>query len=139
MQFGEPYASIFEAFNGKLVGTAKMKHHVVKVLAKMPTDIIHFVTTNCWFMASMDDAWAFTFTGNDLKNQHLIFLSDDLLSQSSKQINYSIAHEIGHVILGHRNSTLVKQAKTEIEQQEKEADDFAKKYVPIPATAHGEY
>ena len=80
-------------------------------------------------MSSMDDAYAFTFTGNDLKNQHLIFLSDDLLYQNISQIHYTIAHEIGHVILGHRNSTLSNQSKKEIKMQEKEADDFAKKYI----------
>jgi Zn-dependent peptidase ImmA (M78 family) len=41
---------------------------------------------------------------------------------------YSIAHEIGHVILKHRNSTLVKQTKREIKKQEREADKFAKQF-----------
>ena len=73
----------------------------------------------------MEDAWAFTFTGNDLKNKHLIFLSDELMFQDSRQIKHTIAHEIGHVILGHRNSVLEKQDKEEIKEQEKEADEFA--------------
>ena len=76
----------------------------------------------------MDDAWAFTFTGNDLKDKHLIFLSDELLNQHPGHIRYSIAHEIGHVILKHRNSTLVKQTKQEIKRQEEEADRFAKQF-----------
>ncbi len=138
MQLAEPFATIFESFNGKLVGTDKMKQHVIEVLAKMPDETISFVTKNCWFVTSMEDAWAFTFTGNDLKDQHLIFLSDDLLSQDNMQINYSIAHEIGHVMLGHRNSTLVKQAKKEIEEQEQSADIFAKKYVPAPEVYFGD-
>jgi Zn-dependent protease with chaperone function len=95
----------------------------------MPDEIVDFVTKNCWFLGSMKDAWAFTFTGNDLKDQHLIFLSDALMNQNSKQIQFSIAHEIGHVILGHRNSTLVKQSKEEIKKQEKEADTFAEKFI----------
>jgi Zn-dependent peptidase ImmA (M78 family) len=76
----------------------------------------------------MEDAYGFTFTGNDLKNQHLIFLSDELLNQGEEQIHHTIAHEIGHVILGHRNSTLIKQEKSEITQQERKADEFARKY-----------
>jgi Zn-dependent protease with chaperone function len=105
-----------------------MKEHVVKTVSLMTPMIIGYVTKNCWFLASLDDAWAFTFTGNDLRGKHLIFLSDDLLHQHESQIRYSIAHEIGHVILGHRNSVFIKQSRQEITKQEKEADEFAKQF-----------
>lgn len=120
---------IYFAFNGKLVGNKEMKISVCETLFKMPDEIIDYITKNCWFFASMEDAWAFTFTGNDLKNRHLIFLSDELLFQENQLIQYTIAHEIGHVILGHRNSVLEKQTKKEIRKQELEADKFAKKYL----------
>ena len=120
---------IYHAFAGKLVGSFQMKVHVCETLVKMPEDVIKFVTKNCWFMGTMEDAWAFTFTGNDLKDKHLIFLSEGLLMQDQYQIHYTIAHEIGHVMLGHRNSVLVKQGRNEIRKQEKEADKFAKEYV----------
>lgn len=125
----ENIKEIYFAFDGKLVGTKFMQKCVCETLAKMPDEIIHFITSNCWFVSSMNDAWAFTFTGNDLKDQHLIFLSDDLLSQHTEQIYFSIAHEIGHVILKHRNSTLVKQTKEEIRLQEKQANTFAKQFI----------
>ena len=112
-----------------MVGKKQMKTAVCEVLSAMTPAIVSFVTQNCWFMASMDDAFAFTFTGNELKDQHLIFLSDELMSESSSQIYYTIAHEIGHVILGHRNSVLSAQSKDEVRQQEKEADEFARQYV----------
>ena len=111
------------------MGTKMMKRHVCEVLSLMEEKIIYFVTRNCWFVGSMDDAWGFTLTGNDLKDQHLIILGDELLMQSSSQIHYTIAHEIGHVMLGHRNSILERQTKEEINQQEKSADLFARKYV----------
>ena len=120
---------IYMSFNGWLVGTTFMKRCVCEVLTKMPQDVIDYITLNCWFFSSMDDAWAFTFTGNDLRDQHLIFLSDDLLRQHLTQVYFSIAHEIGHVILGHRNSTLFRQSKKEIRIQEQEADNFARKFV----------
>lgn len=120
---------IYDAFEGKLVGNKFMKYHVCETLSKMPTSIIEFITSKCWFFASMEDAYGFTFTGNDLKHQHLIFLSDELLNQREEQIHYTIAHEIGHVILEHRNSTLVRQEKSEITKQEREADEFARKYI----------
>lgn len=121
--------NIYYAFDGKLVGNRSMKVNVCESLSKMPDEIIDYITSNCWFFASMEDAWAFTFTGNDLKNQHLIFLSDELMFQEKTQINYTIAHEIGHVILKHRNSVLEKQPKEEIKKQEEAADEFAKKYL----------
>jgi Zn-dependent protease with chaperone function len=121
--------NIYYAFSGKLVGNKRMKIYVCLTLSLMPDRIITYITSHCWFFASMEDAYGFTFNGNDLKNQHLIFLSDDLLFQQDKQIQYTIAHEIGHVILLHRNSVLEKQTKEEIKKQEKEADEFAKKYL----------
>jgi Zn-dependent protease with chaperone function len=120
---------IYTSFEGKLVGTKRMQQYVCTTLSQMPENIIKHITQNCWFLSSMDDAWAFTFTGNDLKNQHLIFLSDDLLRQKASQIRYTIAHEIGHVILNHRNSVLIAQTKKEIRKQEKAADVFAKQFI----------
>ncbi|HYM65140.1 MAG TPA: ImmA/IrrE family metallo-endopeptidase [Candidatus Sulfotelmatobacter sp.] len=119
---------IYYSFDGKLVGNKKMKISVLETLSKMPEEIIEYITKNCWFFASMEDAYGYTFNGNDLKNQHLIFLSDELLFQSNEQIQYTIAHEIGHVILRHRNSVLERQSKEEIRKQEREADIFAKKF-----------
>lgn len=119
---------IYKSFDGKLIGSHFMRNMVIRTLSKMSGEIVDTITKNCWFVSSMDDAWAFTFTGNDLKNKHLIFLSEDLLSQGLKQIRYSIAHEIGHVILGHRNSIAEIQTRDEIRKQEKEADEFARSF-----------
>ena len=124
------YSRIRRKFHGKLVGTEKLKFYVCKVVSTLPKDVQEYVTEYCWFVGSMDDAWAFTFTGNDLEDQHLIFLSDELMSQDESQIHYSIAHEIGHVVKGHRNSVFIKQSKDEVNQQEIEADDFANQFFP---------
>lgn len=123
---------IYADFAGKLIGSKKLRWFVCSSLAEMPENVISHVTQTTWFVGSMDDAWAFTFTGNDLNDQHLVFLSDDLFAQSEEQIYYTIAHEIGHVILGHRNSTLIKQSKEEIKIQEKQAHEFAIKYFSDP-------
>src|SRR5581483_10449324 len=116
-------------FGGRLVGNDEMKHHVIEIVSRLPEQQAEFIAQNVWFFASMDDAWAFTFTGNDLKDNHLIFLSDDLLNQDEDQIHYTIAHEIGHVVLGHRNSVTVRQTKEEIMHQEQEADLFAREVI----------
>lgn len=120
---------IYHAFNGKLVGTDKMKQYVCEVVSLMEYEIVNYVTANCWFVGAMDDSLGFTFTGNDLKDQHLIFLSDELFEHDEEQIRYTIAHEIGHVILGHRNSIIERQSKAEIYSQETEADEFAREYI----------
>lgn len=122
---------VYDSFKGKLVGDWHMKRMVCKTVAQMPAKIRKFVTSKVWFLSSMEDAWAFSFTGNDLKDQHLIFLSDELLAEDKEQIMHSIAHEIGHVMLSHRNSTLIRQTKEEIEKQEVEAEEFAEKYADL--------
>lgn len=115
-------------FAGKVIGNKYIKHTVYQTLSAFPDDIAKFITKHCWFMGSFDDAYAYAFTGNDLKDQHLIFLSDDLFNQTSEQIHFTIAHEVGHVILGHKNSVQYHQSKEEIKKQEKEADTFAHQY-----------
>lgn len=119
---------IYRAFEGKLIGRYFVKRQICKTLTYLPDEIIDYVTSSCWFFSSMKDAWGYTLTGSDFPNQHLIILSDELFVQTEKQIQHTIIHEIGHVMLKHRNSIHVKQSKKEIRQQEKEADMFAKKY-----------
>ena len=122
------YDEIGHLFNGKVIGNVRVKHFVYETLTAFPDDIATYIAQNCWFMGSFDDAFAYAFTGNDLKDQHLIFLSDDLFNQNKEQIHFTIAHEVGHVMLGHKNSIEYKQSKAEISQQEKEADAFANSY-----------
>ncbi len=116
------------ALDGKVIGNKHAKHFVHKTLTVFPDEIASVISRTCWFMASFDDAYAYAFTGNDLKDQHLIFLSDDLFAQNEEQIYFTIAHEIGHIILKHKNSVGYKQTKEEIAQQEKEADTFAHQF-----------
>lgn len=120
---------IFRAFSGRLIGSPLMKTYVCEVVSLLPKEMINHVTKDVWFLSSPEDAWAMTFKGSDVKDQHLIYLSDELFNQEDSQIRYTIAHEIGHVILEHQNSMGRKQTQSEIDKQEKEADQFAKKYL----------
>jgi Zn-dependent protease with chaperone function len=106
-----------------------MKRAVCETILYLPDEIIKHVTRKVWFISSPEDAWAFTFRGSDIKGQHLIVISDKLLRQTANDISYTILHEIGHVMLRHRNSMGFEQSKEEIRRQEKEADKFAKKYL----------
>lgn len=133
-------SEIQHAFKGRLVGGNFMKNMVSQTLAKFPNEIVEHIIKHVWFLSSHPDAWAYTFAGSDVPDKHLIFLSDELLSQDKSQIEYTIAHEIGHVILKHKNSINYespdgasyyrnRQTKEEISQQEWEADQFARKHL----------
>lgn len=124
-------SKLVRAFGGRLVGDDRMKKLVCETLLLMPPKVIAYVTRNCWFLSSTTDAWAYTFHGRDIASQHLIFLSDELLTQEREQIQYTIAHEIGHVILKHRNSVNYRQTSHEIQKQEREADDFAQSFIRL--------
>src|SRR2546426_887676 len=117
---------IIQTFGGRLVGNVTTKNLVAQAILKLSETQIDYVTHHVWILSSHPDSWAFAFHGDDLKNQHLIFLSDDLLAQSEHQIMFTILHEFGHILLGHKNSIDYKQSKHEISKQEKEADQFAK-------------
>lgn len=116
-------------FSGRLIGKPLMKTLVCEAVSILPEDLQEFVTKNIWFLSSHEDAWAFTFRGSDIKDQHLIVLSDELLSENKSQIIYTILHEIGHVVLKHKNSMGRMQTQSEIDKQEFEADRFTKKYL----------
>ena len=124
------YLQVKRAFGYRLFGRKSTNRIVIKTVLLMPSEIIKFVTSNCWFVSSFEDGWAFTLKVEDLKKgEYLIFLSDELLESNESQIMYTIAHEIGHVVLGHRNSFKEIQSKAEIRRQEKEADEFARNVV----------
>ena len=118
-------------FKGKLVGSGRMQKLVCETLLVFPKDIVDFVTSNVWFVTSFEDAWGFVLKVDELgaKGKHLIFLGDELFEQDHYAQKYEIAHEIGHVILKHRNAISAPQTKEEIAKQEKEAHEFAVKYV----------
>lgn len=120
---------IRKAFGGKLMGNLIMREWVCKTVVLLPDEMIDYVTKNIWFISSPDDAWAFTFRGADIKDKHLIVLSDGLFQQEDEDISYTIVHEIGHAILNHKNSMGRMQTESEIKAQEIEADQFARKHL----------
>lgn len=120
---------IRRSFSGRLIGSLKMREQVCKTLLCLPSDMIKQTTSCVWFISFPDNAWALTFKGSDVADQHLVFISHELLAENPKKIKYTILHELGHVFLNHRNSMGFYQTDSEINQQEREADNFAKKYL----------
>ncbi|SRR5258708_187283 len=121
---------IKKAFGHKLIANDYTKRIIIETIQLLPDDLIKFVTKNCWFVSSFEDGWAFVVKGDEIKEQeYLIFLSDELIKEGESQMRYTILHEIGHVILGHRNSIGEIQSKAEVRKQEKEADEFVRKYL----------
>ena len=124
--------TINKKFDRKLVGNAKMRRLVCETLLYFPRKTVDFITKNVWFVSSFEDSWGFVLRGDELvKGKFLVFLGDELFEQESSAQHYTIAHEIGHVILGHRNSIIERQLKTEVDKQEKEAHLFALKYLNV--------
>ncbi len=123
-------SQIEKLFGHRLIGSRFMKRMVSRALLFLPEGIIKSITKSTWFIASFPDGWAFTLRGDELgPGEHLVFLADELLDQGEDQIIRSIMHEIGHVVLEHRNSIGQIQTKAEIRKQEREADEFAKTYI----------
>jgi len=122
--------TINKKFDRKLVGNAKMRRLVCETLLYFPRKTVDFITKNVWFVSSFEDSWGFVLRGDELvKGKFLVFLGDELFEQESSAQHYTIAHEIGHVVLGHRNSIIEKQSKAEVDSQEREAHQFALKYI----------
>lgn len=123
-------SQVKENFKYRLIGSEFMKKLVVEILFLLPEKIALYVSKHCWIISSYEDGWAFVLRGKDIKNdEFVIFLSDELLKQNIYQIRYTIMHEFGHVVLGHRNSIGITQTKKEIRKQEKAADEFVMKYL----------
>lgn len=125
---------ILHAFGGKLHGNRTMKQYVCRTMVKLPEEIALHITRDCWFLGSTEDAWAYSFRGDEIAGKHLIVLSDELFAQSDEQIEYTIVHEIGHIILGHRNAILSDQSRSETARQEREAHEFALRYIRFVAS-----
>jgi len=109
-----------------------MKQMVLTTMQKLPDKIADHISKHCWFISSFEDGWAFVLRGEDIKKgEYIIFLSDELLREDENQVTYTILHEIGHVVLGHRNSIGKVQSKREVNKQEKAAHDFVIKYFSV--------
>lgn len=120
---------IRHVLGGKLIGSVFMRQMVCETLLLLPSEIIKYVTSKVWFFSSDEGSFGYTFDGNDLKGMHFIFLSEELFEEDKTQIQYTIVHEIGHVMLKHKNSIGQRQTQSEIDRQEREADEFVRKYL----------
>lgn len=115
-------------FSGRLIGSQRMKKTICKTVLSLSPKIIEYVANNIWFISTPIDAWAFTFRGTDIKGQYLVFLSQGLFKQPGHKIRQTILHEIGHVLLKHKNSMGFRQTHQKIDKQEQAASRFASRY-----------
>ncbi len=120
---------IIKNFGGKLIAYDLNKKIIAKTLLKLPKDLIDYLIKTTWFLSSSPESYGYTFNGSDIPNKHFIFLSDELFGELLSQIQYTILHEVGHIILKHKNEIGFRQSRQEIVKQESESDEFAKKYI----------
>src|SRR5690348_8676531 len=104
--------TVRHTLGGKLIGSLFMREMVCKTILLLPAEYIERVCKKVWFISSPEDAWGFTFRGEDIRDRHLVFLSEELFNQDTSQITYTILHEIGHVILNHMNAIGVEQTQS---------------------------
>ena len=114
-----------------MVGDDQIKNLIYETLQIFPKQIVDYISDNVWFVSSFNDAWSFTLEADDLCGKAIVFLSDDLLRQDREQIKYSVAHEIAHVMLGHKNPYDSRPIKNQEKKYETSADEFAKYYLEL--------
>lgn len=120
-----------QKFGNKIIGSRGMRNLILEVVSVLPDNLAYFVAENVWFVNSFEDAWGFVIRGDEIKDKFLVFLADRLFRQPKADQEYEIAHEIGHIVLKHRNAISAPQSKAEIARQEREADAFARRYLKI--------
>ena len=120
---------IKKKFAGKLIGSGRMQKLVCETIQILPQEIADFICKNVWFVSSFDDSWGFVLDSNDLGKKHLVFLGDELFEQKKYNQHYTIAHEIGHVMLKHKNAILEPQTVNQTRKQESEAHKLAMQYM----------
>src|SRR3989338_11181625 len=127
----ENLVKILKDFNTRLVGDEETKKIICETLLVFPKEVIDFVVKNVWFVSAFDDAWSFTLDSEELCGRTIVFLSDDLLRHSKERVTYSVAHEIAHIMLGHKNPYNAKLPQTTEKKFETGADEFAKYYLDL--------
>ena len=127
----EKINKISRKFGNKIIGNDKVRQVVCAVVSRLPSEQIEFVTKNVWFVNSFPDAWGFVLRGDELKGKYLVFLSDEAFRQPKADQYYEVAHELGHILLKHRNSIGLPQTKSQIAKQEREADRFARQLIKL--------
>ena len=127
----ESVDTIEKKFRNKLVGSKRMQRLGCETLLIFPPNTVDYITKNAWFVSSFDDAWGFVLKIDELKEkgEYLIFLGDELFEQEKYAQHYEIAHEVGHIILKHRNAITQPQSEAETKRQERQAHEFALKHV----------
>lgn len=118
-------------FGNKIIGSQKVQNLVCSVVGLLPSEKADFVTKNVWFVNSFSDASSFVLRGDELAGKYLVFLSDEVFKQPKSDQYYEVAHEIGHILLNHRNSIGISQTSVEIEKQERQAEQFAYKLLKM--------
>jgi hypothetical protein len=94
----------------------KMRKHLIRVLLKLPKDALEKVLrSNVFFIFPRAEGQYYYFP-RSYNGCHVIFVKV-MPNKSGKYIERTIAHEIAHYVLGHRNRG-----------DEKEAEDLVRKW-----------
>ncbi len=95
---------------------------------KLPRDMVDKIGSEIFFL-DFEYTMALHLRINTIKRKSIIFFSDEFTDLSDNEKIRIILHEIGHHILGHKSHMCLECCPDCFEQFEKEADDFAQKYL----------
>lgn len=108
---------------------ARVANEIKIVLQKLPEEIRNFVRKKIYFM-DVDNAFLKGHLAGEEKGKgkkHFIFFNEKRLTfRSTKQIRFTILHEIGHAWYNHKTRDSNREFLW-FYLQEKQANDFAKK------------
>jgi Zn-dependent protease with chaperone function len=110
-----------------------LQNRIIELLTKLSESDLHLLTVQEQTCLSYSDGlWSSTFSKNRRENVILIFprLYKLFLSAEYRQAQAILAHEIGHILLGHNRTSI------SLLQAQLEADAFAKELGLSDELAH---
>ena len=103
---------------------------VADTFCLLPCEMVDDIMTNCLFL--MPQSAGGYITKRIIAGRNVIFLHPSLVVEPEHEKMYALLHEVAHYVLGHESPLEwgdEVDAGARIDQQEKEADEFVRKYL----------
>ena len=103
---------------------------LAQALSKLPKTVVEWASENLLFISSTEDTPAFCVSKEEWNQKRgLVFLCETLKDESREKRPFTVAHEIAHQKLGHRSPIFSNLSREETENQERQADQLAEKWL----------
>ena len=89
-----------------IIANDRVRQLIRDTLDTLPAAIVEQVLSSCLFASVSDPEAGFLLPASVIQGRSLILLSDAFVEEATdREIQYLIAHEIAHLVLGHDPST----------------------------------